>query len=441
MPERLTAPISVLNSTAASFIEAAIENDNGSSAVRAEETMEPAIYRREEPRGRQRARVGEVRAVMKTLGSRNATDSALRSGNQGALVRQLEAELRRRENHRRDMARTLPVAKLAQAQAVLDSVAAPGQLKTLALQTQQLTQHFMARLTPDRGSHALAQLNEATASPAARFAVMQLARASLAEQGFAAEASQLDDAIADVYRDHGEEIRVASNTAASAALMYESHDEREKFQKFYVQTLDAELTPRYLFDGLLELGGIENLDLTASTMGQALRDDMLAVRTSVPRDQLSRMYSYLSLFNNMQVARSMLANARDFVMPAKGLDQTASVGTQKMVDLCRDFFTLGYASVPGPVIDRITEKVGAKKQSPARTSALHRLYKNMATWPPQVWASDEAIDGAKKQMLKRLDQSFEAQRRDALYGADMAKRYLAGGNEITGGNDLAGGKG
>ncbi|KVU44447.1 hypothetical protein WK66_17330 [Burkholderia ubonensis] len=257
--------------------------------------------------------------------------------------------------------------------------------------------------------------------PVLRYAVLELIKGSFLHDG-ASEAKKLVDNELDMlYRSDGRRIRASINTAEAAFAFSTEPKSQAEFRRLYYEAIDlnAPLTAKLLFNGITSVVNVDDIDRVVASMSEALRDDMLAARTSVPRDHLARMLSYLELFSSARVAQTMVTFARELLKgggartivptvkggPSGDREAAEEKEREKDLSLTKELFNLGTSTLPGPLMDKLADTfVGKEKQRRSRFFTL--LYRQSCQWPLQVWSSDEVRNAAHTQMHRRMDQLF-----------------------------------
>ncbi|WP_183085224.1 HrpJ domain-containing protein [Trinickia fusca] len=261
--------------------------------------------------------------------------------------------------------------------------------------------------------------------PVMRYAVLELIKGSFLHDG-ATEAKKLVDSELDtLYRSEGRRIRASINTAEAAFSFSAEPKSQAEFRRLYYEAIDlnAPLTAKLLFNGITSVVNVDDIDRVIASMSEALRDDMLTARSSVPRDHLARMLSYLELFGSARVAQTMVSFAREILtaLGAKAIvpttqgrsssdEATAGDGgkekaREKELSLTKELFNLGTSTLPGPLIDKLADTL-VGKDAQRRSWLVTLLYRLSCKFPMPVWASEEIRNAAHTQMHRRMDQFF-----------------------------------
>ncbi|KWA24780.1 hypothetical protein WT37_04305 [Burkholderia territorii] len=255
---------------------------------------------------------------------------------------------------------------------------------------------------------SIAWLDAEIADPVMRYAVLELIKGDILKSDNWEAVEIVNRKLDTLYRKEGMRVRASFNTAEAAFAFSANAKEQADFRRLYYDAIDLNtpLTARYIFNGLTNVVDLDGIDRVIAAMSVALRDDMLEARTSIPRDHLSRMLSYLELFGTARVVQTMVAFARELLSEVDGKDPRAlKQRKEDVLSLTKELFALGTSTIPGPVMDKLADNiVGKEKLNRARFFTW--LYRQCSQWPVQVWASDDTRNAVHLQLTRRLDQAF-----------------------------------
>ncbi|KUY72585.1 hypothetical protein WI25_12785 [Burkholderia cepacia] len=273
----------------------------------------------------------------------------------------------------------------------------------------------VARLIEAQGS--VGNLHSEIDDPVLRYAVLELIKGSFLRDGASEAKKVVDTELDTLYRGAGRQIRASINTAEAAFAFSSEPKSRAEFRRLYYEAidLDAPLTAKLIFNGITSVVNVDDIDRVIGAMSEALRADVLAARTSVPRDHLARMLSYLDLFSSARVAQTMVSFARELLneMGVCMIDpniKSAQSDNRELrngedLSLTKELFNLGTSTVPGTLMDKLADSV-VGKEAQHRSRFFTVLYRQSCQWPLQVWASDEVRNVVHTQLHRRMDQLF-----------------------------------
>jgi HrpJ-like domain len=252
--------------------------------------------------------------------------------------------------------------------------------------------------------------------PARRYAFMRLALNELetrkADPGALA---WLHDELDTLYTEHGVQIRAALNIAPVMAESDISQARAKELRDAYYELLNAKLSPRFLFERLLQLGAGNALTQAHALLQRAFWSDLQSLHPSMDRLKLHRCaYEVMTMG---QICQTLVAQARTLLSKfSPGYPGPPENDRDLEVRCAKEMLALADSmNPPRAMLERIGVIAGANTKSAQAAPALaaastqkevllyNHLFRQIQQWPPTLWAMPDRKDTVAAQLRKLLD--------------------------------------